>query len=209
MKEREPRVNDFSEEGFPLAATKQPQGYCPSCGQDVETYSVDKEGLIEVRCGACSFPVGIVTGQSLQGLPCIMIADDSQTFRTLLTEVLKGRGLAQRVIACESGGEFLAQAAERINQKLPTKLAILDILMEGLDGVSTALALRAFEKGLKVAQPIPILFLSGVPSDDNLKKIMREHQPALYLNKGSDATRDKLGARLEQLIGYLIQRERK
>jgi CheY-like chemotaxis protein len=192
-----------------LAATKQPQGYCPSCGQDVETYSVDKEGLIEVRCGACSFPVGIVTGESLQGLPCIMIADDSRTFRTLLAEVLKERGLAKSVIPCESGGEFLALAAERISQKLPIKLAILDILMENLDGVATALALRAFERGLKVPQPIPILFLSGVPSDDNLKKIMREHQPALYLNKGADVTRDKLGPRLQQLIGYLVQRERK
>jgi CheY-like chemotaxis protein len=192
-----------------LADKKQPQGYCPSCGQDVETYAVDKEGLVEVRCGACSFPLGIVTGQSLQGLPCIMIADDSNTFRGLLTEVLKEQGLAQRVIACESGAEFLALAAERISQKLPIKLAILDILMENMDGVATALALRAFEKGLKVTQPIPILFLSAVPSDDNLKKIMREHQPALYLNKGSDVTREKLGPRLEQLIGYLVQRERK
>ena len=192
-----------------MADTKQSQGYCPSCGQDVETYSVEKEGAIEVRCGSCSFPVGIMEGQSLQVLPCIMIADDARTFRGLLTEVLKERGLAQKVIACESGAEFLALAAERISQRLPIKLAILDIIMENLDGVSTALALRAFEKGLRVEQLIPILFLSAVPSDDTLKNIMREHRPALYLNKGSDVTRDKLGARLEQLIGYLVQGKNK
>lgn len=194
-----------------MAGTRQPQGYCPSCGQDVETYSVEKEGAVEVRCGSCSFPIGVMKGKgtSPQGLPCIMIADDARTFRTLLADVLKDIGLAERVIACESGTEFLSLAVERISKGLPIKLAILDIVMENMDGIATALALRAVEKGLKVAQPIPILFLSSVPSDDTLKNLMREYQPALYLNKGVDSTRDKLGPRLEQLIGHLFQKEKR
>ena len=60
---------------------------------------------------------------------------------------------------------------------------------------------------LKTAQLNPILFLSAVPSDATLKSIISEHQPALYLNKGSDASPEKLLPRLEQVIGYLIQRE--
>ena len=192
-----------------MAETEQPQGYCPSCGQNVATYSVKKEGALEVRCGSCSFPIEVVKAQPPQPLSCIMITDDARTFRTLLAEVLKERGLAEKIITCESGTEFLTLAAERISQKLPIRLAILDILMDNLDGVSTALALRAFEKGLKVTRPTPILFLSGVPSDASLKNIIRDHQPALYLNKGTDATREKLGSRLEQLIGYLAQKEQK
>jgi hypothetical protein len=62
---------------------------------------------------------------------------------------------------------------------------------------------------LKVTQPTPILFLSAVPSDSALKDIVNRYQPALYLNKGSDAVPDKLGPRLEQLIGYLLQREKR
>jgi len=150
-----------------------------------------------------------VKGPALQGLACIVIADDDRFFRTLLTDLLKERGLAQQVIPCESGTEFLTVAAERISQALPIKLAILDIIMEHLDGVSTALALRAFERGLKAAQPTPILFLSAVPSDSALKSIISQYQPALYLNKGSDAIPDKLGPRLEQLIGHLLQREKR
>jgi CheY-like chemotaxis protein len=154
----------------------------------VDAYSVEKEGAIEVRCSLCFFPIGVMKGESLRGLACIMITDDDRFFRTLLSDVLKERGLAQKVIPCESGAEFLALAAERISQNLPIKLAILDIVMTQLDGVATALALRAFERGLKTAQPIPILFLSVVPSDDTLKSIISQHQPALYLNKGSDAS---------------------
>ena len=187
----------------------QSRGYCASCGQTVDAYSVEKEGAIEVRCSLCSFPIGVMEGESLRGLACIMITDDDRLFRALLTDVLKERGLAQKVIPCESGAEFLALATERISQNLPIKLAILDIVMAHLDGVATALALRAFERGLKTAQPIPILFLSAVPPDDTLKSIISQHQPALYLNKGSDASPDKLLSRLEQVIAYLIQRERR
>ncbi len=185
----------------------QSRAYCPSCGQTVDAYSVEKEGAVEVRCSLCSFPIGVMKGESLQGLSCIMITDDDRFFRTLLADILKERGLAQKIIPCESGAEFLALAAERISQNLPIKLAILDIVMTHMDGVATALALRAFERGLKTAQPIPVLFLSAVPSDATLKSIISEHQPALYLNKGSDASPEKLLPRLEQVIGYLIQRE--
>ncbi len=205
---RKDAVNSFLGEGLALVGIKRSEGYCPSCGQAVDTYSVEKEGAIEVRCSSCSFPVGVVKGQALQGLACVAIADDDRLFRTLLTDLLMERGLAEQVIPCESGTEFLTVAAERISQGLPIKLAILDIVMEHLDGVSTALALRAFESGLKVTQPIPILFLSGVPSDSTLKGIMNQYQPALYLNKGTDAIPDKLGPRLEQLIGYLLQGKR-
>ncbi len=185
------------------------RGYCPSCGQTVDAYSVELEGAVEVRCALCAFPIGVVKGHSLHGLSCITITDDDRFFRTLLTDLMKERGLAQRVIACETGTEFLTVATERINQNLPIKLAILDIVMPNMDGVSTALALRAFERGLKTAAPIPILFLSAVPSDAALKKVINENQPALYLNKGSDSAPDKLLSRLEQLIGYLVSREKR
>jgi CheY-like chemotaxis protein len=182
--------------------------YCPSCGQGVDTYEVEKEQEIEVRCSACSYPVGVVKGEALRGLACVLIADDERLFRSLVTDLLVEQGLAQKVIPCESGAEFLTVATERILQGLPIKVAILDIIMEPLDGIATAVALRAFEKALKVTQPIPILFLSALPFDSSLKSVLDQNQPALYLNKGSDAVPEKLGPRLARVIGHLLQRER-
>jgi CheY-like chemotaxis protein len=138
-----------------------------------------------------------------------MIADDDRFFRTLLDDLLHERGLTANVVPCESGTTFLAAAAERFRQELPIKLAILDIMMEPIDGIATAFALRALETGLKVPQPTPILFLSAVRSDDNLVRLIGRCHPALYLNKGSDSTPERLGPRLERVIWYLLEQGRK
>ena len=138
-----------------------------------------------------------------------MLTDDDRFFRSLLTDLLRERGLAVEVASYDSGTSFLAAAAERYQQGLPVKLVILDIMMEPLDGIVTALALRAIEKGLKISPPAPVLFLSAYRCDDNMRKLMGRSQPALYLNKGSDATPDRLGSRLEKVIAYLLEQESK
>lgn len=181
---------------------------CPSCGEGVYTYTVQKEGSTEIRCSACGFPLSVDSGPPLQALDCIMIADDDRFFLSLLSDLLTERGLATSVIACESGTKFLSLAADRFHQGLPLKLAILDIIMQPLDGIATAVALRALETGLKVAHPTPVLFLSAARSDDTLRLLIGRCQPALYLNKGSHATPDQLGPRLEKVIGYLLEQGR-
>lgn len=186
-----------------------PFRYCPSCGEQVYTYTVVTDGAIEVRCSSCGFPLGAEQGHPLPGVDCILIADDDRFFRSLLADLLVERGLTATVVPCESGATFLTAATERFLQGLPNKIAILDIIMEPLDGISTALALRALEKGLKVVRPTPILFLSAARYNDNLKKLISRCQPALYLNKGSDSTPDRLGPRLEKVIGYMLQQGRR
>lgn len=186
-----------------------PFRYCSSCGEQVYTYTVVKDGAVEVRCSSCGFPLGAEAGQPLPGVDCILIADDDRLFRSLLADLLMERGLTATVIPCESGATFLTAAAERFLEGLSNKVAILDIIMEPLDGIATALALRALEKGLKVARPTPILFLSAARYNENLKRLIARCQPALYLNKGSDSTPDRLGPRLEKVIGYLLQQGRR
>ncbi len=136
-----------------------------------------------------------------------MIADDDRFFRSVLTDILRERGLTTNVIAAESGTHFLTLAVERFRQNLPIKLAILDILMQPLDGVATTLALRAIEQGLNVPQPTPVLFLSAARLDDATYRLLSQCRPALYLNKGLDATPDKLGPRLDNVIGHLFRPE--
>ncbi len=175
---------------------KAPFRYCPSCGERVYTYTVLKEGVIELRCSPCGFPVTLVQGPSLQPLDAILIADDNHFFRTFLGDLLVDRHLTANVITCESGAQFLTSATERLRQGFPNPLGILDIVMEPIDGINAALALRAVEHGFATAQPMPLLFLSGAPYDETLSRMIARCQPALYLNKGADATPDKLGPRL-------------
>lgn len=183
--------------------------YCPSCGEHVSPYVVRKDEAVEVRCISCGFPLRLEAGHPLHALTCIVIADDDAFFLSLLAGLLTERGLTSNVISCQSGTEFLSVAAERFRHELPIRLAILDILMEPLDGVSAGLALRALEKGLNVPQPTPLLFLSAVQADDTLRTLIGRCQPALYLNKGSDTTPEQLGPRLEKVIAYLLGQGKK
>jgi len=191
-----------------LAETTAPFRYCPSCGERVYTYSVLKEGVIEIRCSPCGFPVSPTQVPSIPRLDSIVIADDDRFFLSFLTDLLIERGLADHVIPCESGSQFLTVATERLRLDPRGVLVILDIMMEPMDGIVTALALRAVEQALSVAQPTPILFLSAARYDILSRQISR-CQPALYLNKGSDSTPDMLGPRLEKVIGYLLTQGRR
>ncbi|HSD52071.1 MAG TPA: response regulator [Candidatus Methylomirabilis sp.] len=188
-------------------AANQVTHYCPSCGEHVPTYTVPRAGGIEIRCAPCGLPLSLEASPPLRGLACIMIADDDRFFRSVLGDILNERGLTTNVISAESGPHFLTLAVERFRQNLPIKLVILDILMEPLDGVATALALRAIEQGLNVPQSTPVLFLSAARLDDATYRQLSQCRPARYLNKGLDATPDKLGPRLDNIIGHLFRPE--
>jgi len=47
---------------------------------------------------------------------------------------------------------------------------------------------------------------SAGKADDNLRKQLQNLDPANYVNKGSDPDPDKLVARVESLIGYLMEK---
>jgi len=126
---------------------KTPFRYCPSCGERVYTYTVLKEGVVELRCSPCGFPVTLVQGPSLRPLDCVTIADDNQFFRTFLADLLVERGITANVISCENGATFLSATTERLHQGLSNPLGILDIVMEPMDGITAAMALRAVEQG--------------------------------------------------------------
>ncbi|HEX9898135.1 MAG TPA: response regulator [Candidatus Methylomirabilis sp.] len=181
--------------------------YCPSCGEKVPTYTVPRAGGVEIRCAPCGLPLSLEASPPLRGLACIMIADDDMFFRSVLTDLLSERGMATDVIAAESGAHFLALAVERFRKNLPIKLAILDIIMQPLDGVTTAMALRAVEQGMNITQPTPVLFLSAARLEDATYRRLSQCRPARYLNKGLDATPDKLGPRLDNVIGHLFRPE--
>lgn len=87
----------------------------------------------------------------------ILVADDSKTTRTLLSESLKKLG--HEVIPASNG-----QEAIDIFQNEHPDLIILDVIMEGIDGFECARRIRAID----VNDWIPIIFLSGAIDDENI-----------------------------------------
>jgi len=187
---------------------KEQKLYCPSCGEAVSTYTIPSEAGVELRCVTCGLSLSVESGPPPRGLGAIMVTDDDKLFRVLLSDLLTHRNLTAEVITCDGGSQFLTRAVERLREQLPVRLAVLDIIMQPLDGVSTALALRAVERAFQAVHPIPFLFLSGARLDETLTKLLGQCRPAMYLNKGQDATPDMLGPRLDIVIERLLAQEK-
>lgn len=131
---------------------------------------------------------------------CIIFAEDDELFRRAALEVLEQSGLVGQVVACRDGVEFMAAMGERLTRSGGVALAILDIMMPRLDGISAARALRGLERGLERTARIPILFLTAVPPNDTLSAAVQDCAPARYLQKAGDTLR---GALVDAVRGLL------
>lgn len=177
--------------------------YCPSCGEEVLTYALEKMGVTAQHCYECSLCLDWQAQDASPELQGVYVVDDDALMGAVLTDLLPAIGVARRVLAVESGPDFLERATRHLRDGEPPGLVILDYMMAPVDGASTAFALRAIERGLGAWPPIPILFFSARRCDDRLRRAMAACQPALYLNKAQDLEGDRLTVRLKELAGRL------
>lgn len=80
----------------------------------------------------------------------IMVVDDSETDRFLLTEMLESAGY--KVITANSGEECLTKVEET-----PPDMVLMDVIMPGLNGFQTT---RALSKNPQTAH-IPVIVCTG------------------------------------------------
>ncbi len=176
--------------------------YCAGCGEQVVVYAVPTEAGVELCCSYCGLTLRLPSPQPAAPMGCVLLADDEKFFRSLLSELLVEQRLAQTVVPCVSGAELLTKFSECLHARQDIHLIILDVVMRDLDGIVTARAIRAVERGFGVGQPAPILFLSGVRPDTALRTFVARVQPALFLNKAVDATPERLAMRLRKMVDY-------
>jgi DNA-binding response OmpR family regulator len=100
-------------------------------------------------------------------LPVVLIADDDPDILELVSLTLERDGY--EVVQARNGEEALRIAAER-----EPHLAVLDLMMPGIDGYEVTRRLRAAENGRR----LPILVLSAFAED---------RQAARALDAGADA----------------------
>jgi two-component system, OmpR family, alkaline phosphatase synthesis response regulator PhoP len=100
-------------------------------------------------------------------LPVVLIADDDPDILELVSLTLERDGY--EVVRARNGEEALRLAAER-----EPHLAVLDLMMPGIDGCEVTRRLRAAENG----RSLPILILTAFAED---------RQAARALDAGADA----------------------
>jgi two-component system, sensor histidine kinase and response regulator len=103
--------------------------------------------------------VGVAAAQRLQAPQRseligrrVMVVDDNESARTVLTQTLQQMGFEVRAVA--SGAAALAAAVEADHQRQPFEVALIDWQMPGLDGLQTLERMKAL--GLQLL-PRPVL----------------------------------------------------
>ena len=115
----------------------------------------------------------------------ILIVDDEAPIRTLLEASLKSNGY--EVSSAADGKEGLQKAL----QEKPD-LVILDIMMSGLDGGEVGSALKENSQ----TEDIPIIFLTGLKSEEEARESENSSNPIL----AKPVSTDKLIQKIEELL---------
>ncbi len=179
--------------------------FCPSCGEQVETYAVTRNNRAETCCVFCGLGIEAEAPPEVGRAERVLLADDSQAIRTLLTDMLLGKKLAASVETAGDGAAFLETATRWLRDGTPASLVILDVTMPGLEGFSAAAALRAVERAFDVGLHAPILFVTARKIDPAIQAFLKALGPAGYLNKSAAASPEQLTTRIEQLVIQLLR----
>lgn len=94
--------------------------FCPACGENVETYTVDKPNRKEVCCIHCGMIVEGLDAKEISAGNTAIIADDSPMIREMLKDVFISGSLADEVIGCKDGYDFISTfIGKKIRKKKP------------------------------------------------------------------------------------------
>ena len=185
--------------------------YCLCCNEEVPFSTVTRDERIEVTCIYCGFTLDVKKMQEPQK-PAekghALIADDSKYTRKIIEELLKEKEYSEHVQSFENGLMLISAYSKLLSEKQPVDIAIVDLNMPVMDGLTAARMMRSLE-AQNSSRAVPIIFFSAEKTDDNLKKQMETLGNANYMNKGSDPDPDALVARVETLISYLMENDSK
>lgn len=184
--------------------------YCLCCGEDVPYNYVERHERRELTCAYCGFTLDVqnLWDQTKTSEGHVLVADDSKYVKNLIVDVLKGSKQYINVLAFDNGLELTTTFSRLISEKAPIDIAIIDLNMPIMDGLTAARTIRAIESKNNIIAT-PLVFFSAQKADDSLRAQMELLKPASYVNKGSDPDPESLSRRVEQLVGYLTEKYKK
>lgn len=184
--------------------------YCLCCGEMVPYNYVERYERREMTCAYCGFVLDVqkLWEPSSVGEGYVLIAEDSKYVRNIILDALKTSKFSSNIVDFDNGLELTTAFSRLIAGHASIDVAIIDLNMPIMDGITAARTIRAIEAQHKLSST-PIIFFSSMKADESLKAQMDMLSPASYVNKGSDPDPDSLATRVEQLVGYLIEKYKK
>ncbi|MCC6623461.1 MAG: PAS domain S-box protein [Deltaproteobacteria bacterium] len=109
--------------------------------------------------GAPTAPLPDTARQARPDVPPgrVLVVEDDEAVRVLVTRLLRGRGL--EVFESAGGADALALVRELVAQGRPPEVLLSDVVMPVIDGPALAAEMR------KVLSDLPVIFMSGFADD--------------------------------------------
>ncbi|MFO8055926.1 MAG: response regulator [bacterium] len=139
-------------------------------------------------------------------LQTVITVEDSSLISAILNDTLIEQGLTERVIPCKNGYEFLGRYIRERDIKTMIGLVVMDVKMPVLNGISSAVAMRAHEQAQDMDN-VPILFFTSKRCDETFRKVLLHCAPAMYINKGSSVSPNQLQDRVGKVVNQLMREE--
>jgi CheY-like chemotaxis protein len=184
--------------------------YCMCCDDMVPFSVIEKDDKRELKCAYCGFILDIQTLYEPEDdvkKGYALIADDSKYTRKIIEDILKEKEFSEHVMSFENGASLTAAYAKMLSEKKDMDVAIIDLNMPVMDGLTAARTLRTLEVQNNVRK-VPIVFFSSKKADEDLKRQLEEFSPAIYVNKAADPDPDKLAKRVEDIVSFVLAKYR-
>jgi len=178
--------------------------YCPGCGTTVPYYTmVSAEGDLD-RCQYCS---SVLNDEGLaapgDGAGRVYVVEDTALIREMVKDILLAKGLADDVKVCVNGADFVKSYTNSLIKEDGPGLVMLDVVMPVMNGINAAVAMRAVESAFGVERT-PVVFFTVRQCDDSFRKVLKFCSPAMYINKGTDATPELMKQRVEKVAVQVL-----
>jgi len=147
------------------------------------------------------------SGQGLDTLDLVVLADDTELFREILADVLQTRDLALNVHKCADGYEAISAIKQYRETGERPDLIVLDVYMPLLDGLEVAEAVRRAEDATPSLARSPILFVTIKPVDREFREKIKSWQPAAHFHKGAAFSQQAVAERVSQVIEKLLAQQ--
>jgi CheY-like chemotaxis protein len=201
--------------------------FCKSCQVEVEPISVSMgtEGVERLRCPECGsfldaepdeFKAALQESEefvftdesiSVPIFPSIFLVGYPEQTALMLEDQIIQRNLAREVVVLPNGEDLIIRLIQSLSSLDGEEIGLIitEVPMPYINGINTAIAVRAIEKTYPGHSLIPILFITRKPCDDTFKKAIRFLSPARYASLGSSDDSGQMAPRLNKIVALLCQ----